>query len=320
MLSTGPRGKLPSYSFPENAALALAAASRYARWRERLRGEVLELDPESVRAIRGRVRELVAENAGPFWVGPAALAQLLERAGISLAPTAVVPPEPDLAAGAARALGFPVVAKVSARGLVHKSEIGGVLVGLGSEEAVREAVRELSRRASRAGHTLDGVVLQRQIERGVEAIVGVTTDPSFGPILVAGLGGVQVELLRDVAIRLTPVSDLDATSMLDGLRSKALLEGFRGAPPADRDALIGFIRRVSALVEAVPELLELECNPVKVLGRGLGAVAVTRGCASPVRRAADRSTWRAPHLTPTRGRRRVRSPSPKRSRRAVSSP
>ena len=129
-------------------------------------------------------------------------------------------------------------------------------------------------RFSRDGTTLDGFWVQRQVDRGVEALVGVTTDPSLGPLVVAGLGGVQVELQRDVAVRLTPLSDLDADEMLSSLRARKLLDGFRGAPPADRDALLDVIRRVAALADLVPELVELDLNPVIVHRRGEGAVAV----------------------------------------------
>jgi NAD(P)-dependent dehydrogenase (short-subunit alcohol dehydrogenase family) len=109
---------------------------------------------------------------------------------------------------------------------------------------------------------------------GVEALVGVTTDPTFGPLLVCGLGGILVELLRDVSFRLTPVTDLDAREMLASLKSSRLLDGYRGSPPADRAALIDVILRISALVEVVPELRELDLNPVKVLAPGAGAVVV----------------------------------------------
>jgi acetyl-CoA synthetase (ADP-forming) len=164
------------------------------------------------------------------------------------------------------------VAKAVAPGLVQKSDVGGVILDLRSEDAVREAVRTLGARLSAAKMDLTGVVLQHQVEAGVEAIVGVTTDPAFGPLLVAGLGGVEVELLRDVAVRLTPVSDIDATEMLAGLRTSKLLDGYRGAPKVDRNALRALIEKVSALVEAVPELEELELNPVRVLPRGAVAV------------------------------------------------
>jgi len=119
-----------------------------------------------------------------------------------------------------------------------------------------------------------GVFLQREVKGGVEALVGVTTDPTFGPLVVAGLGGVLVELLKEVSFRLTPVSDLDAEEMVEKLRSKRLLDGYRGAPPADRAALLAVIQRISALVEVIPELLELDLNPVKILPPGKGAIVV----------------------------------------------
>jgi acetyl coenzyme A synthetase (ADP forming)-like protein len=272
ILSTGPRGRIPSYSFPENAALALSAATRYARWRERPRGHVVALDHDAERAIRRITSGLTRDASSPFWVPPNEVARILELAGIPLAATATTIPDPDQAAAAAAKLGFPVVAKAIAHGLVHKSDIGGVILGLDSEQAVRDAARTLEARTKAAGHALEGILLQRQIDGGVEAIVGVTTDPSMGPLLVAGLGGVQVELFRDVGFRLTPVSDSDAEEMLAGLRASRLLDGFRGAPPADRAALVALIQRVSALVEAVPELVELELNPVKVLAHGAVAV------------------------------------------------
>jgi acyl-CoA synthetase (NDP forming) len=135
-----------------------------------------------------------------------------------------------------------------------------------------------------AGHALEGLLVQKQIEGGVEALVGVTLDPSLGPVLVAGLGGVQVELVRDVAFRITPVSDIDATGMVGSLRAARLLNGFRGSPPVDREALLDVIQRISALVEAFPELVELELNPLVVLPNDQGAVAVdARMRLSPLR-------------------------------------
>jgi acyl-CoA synthetase (NDP forming) len=122
------------------------------------------------------------------------------------------------------------------------------------------------------GVALDSFIVQRQLPRGVEALVGVTTDPSLGPLLVAGIGGVAVELYKDVAFRVTPVTDAGAAEMLDQLRGRALFDGFRGAPRADRSALIDVLRRISALVELVPELSELDLNPVVVLEHGAIAV------------------------------------------------
>jgi acetate---CoA ligase (ADP-forming) len=140
--------------------------------------------------------------------------------------------------------------------------------------AVRAAVGAMRAKLRNAGYALEGLLVQKQMEGGVEALVGVTLDPSLGPVLIAGLGGVQVELLRDVSFRITPVSDVDAAEMIDGLRAAKLLDGFRGSLPVDREDLLRVIQRISALVEAFPELVELELNPLKVLPRGQGTVAV----------------------------------------------
>jgi acyl-CoA synthetase (NDP forming) len=145
---------------------------------------------------------------------------------------------------------------------------------LGSAGAVAEAAGQLATRLAAHGLALERVLLQRQVVGGIEALVGVTADPTFGPLLVCGLGGVLVELLHDVAHRLTPVSDVDAAEMLATLRAGRLLDGYRGMPPGDRAALVEVLQRVSALVEVVPELRELDLNPVKVLPPGAGAVVV----------------------------------------------
>jgi acyl-CoA synthetase (NDP forming) len=149
-----------------------------------------------------------------------------------------------------------------------------VALGLGSHEAVTGAVEAMRARLQAAGHSLEGVLLQREAPAGVDALLGVVNDPTFGPLVVCGLGGVQAELMRDVAFRLTPVSDVDAGEMLDPLRLNTLLAGYRGAPPADRAALLDLIQRVSAMTEILPELQEMDLNPVRVLERGSGAVAL----------------------------------------------
>jgi acyl-CoA synthetase (NDP forming) len=178
------------------------------------------------------------------------------------------------AAAAADELGYPLVAKAVAQGLVHKTEVGGVVLGLRSAAEVTDAVRVLEERLAAHGLALQRVLLQRQVTAKVEALVGVTTDTTFGPLLVCGIGGVLVELVRDVSYRLPPVSDVDADEMLHHLRAAPLLAGYRGQPPADRAALVDVIRRVSALVEVMPELRELDLNPVAVQGVGEGAIVL----------------------------------------------
>jgi len=273
-LAGGPRGNIPSYAFPENAAIALSAAVACARWRRRPQGNVVVLDRATVRAVRRVVERVLLGATDTLWASARDVQEILGLVGIELAPFEEVAPEAGAAVLAADRIGYPVVLKAVAPGLIHKSDVGGVAVGLRDAAAVEAAAATMVDRIRDAGHRLEGLLVQKQIEGGLEALVGVTLDPSLGPLVVAGLGGVQVELLRDVAFRITPVSDVDAAEMMDGLRAARLLDGFRGTPPVDREALLGVIQRLSALVEAFPELAELELNPLEVLPRGQGAIAV----------------------------------------------
>lgn len=271
-LNQGARGAIPSYNFPENAAMALAAATRYGRWRERARGEVLRLGRfarETIRTVVDRALE-GAETAR--WLSPTDLAVILRAAGLEVAlgeRTSIAD-----ASDVADRLGYPLVAKAIVPGLIHKSDAGCVILDLDSSTAVAEAVRTLQARTAAIGSTLEDVLLQRQIRGRIEMMAGVTGDPTFGPLLVCGLGGMMVELLKDVAFRLHPVSDLDADEMLRSLRSSPLLDGYRGGTTGDRRAMTDLIMRLSALVEVVPELTELDLNPVKVLAPGDGAIVV----------------------------------------------
>lgn len=271
-LGAGARGALPAYRFPENAAVALAAAERYGRWRRRPIGTPFVLDAFAREAVRAVVDRVLAGADGPRWLAPDDLTTVLRAAGIGVVTEERVPAEGAVAA--AERLGFPLVAKAIAPGVLHKSDVGGVRLGLRSAGDVAAAVDAIAAAMRAIDAPLEGVLLQREVAGGVEALVGVTMDPTFGPVLVCGLGGVLVELLRDVSFRLTPVTDRDAAQMLASLKGSRLLDGYRGSPAADRAALVDVILRVSALVEVVPELRELDLNPVKVLAPGQGAVVV----------------------------------------------
>ena len=272
VIDAGARGKVPSYAFPENAAMVLAAANRYARWRERPLGTALELNPFAMSTVRAVVDRTLKDANDSIWLAPEDIATILRAAGIevALAERASVADAPQVA----DSIGYPLVAKVIAPDVTHKSDIGGVIMGLHSPLAVAEAAVTLADRARTAGAALEGVLLQREVQGGIEALVGVTTDPTFGPLLVCGLGGVMVELIHDVAFRLSPVTDIDAREMLATLRTCRLLDGYRGAAPGDREALVAVLQRVSALIEAIPELTEMDLNPVKVLPPGKGAIVV----------------------------------------------
>jgi acyl-CoA synthetase (NDP forming) len=225
-----------------------------------------------VARVRAGVRAALAGGAERRWLSAEAVEDVLAAAGIPNAPSRVASPED--AARAAEAIGYPVVVKGLARGLVHRSEVGAVILDLRSGEQVAEAVTLLRRRLASAGLDLERVLVQRQVEGGVEAIVGIVSDPDLGPLVVAGLGGREVELMRDVSFRMAPVTDADAAEMIDRLRMRPLLDGYRGAPRADRAALVDLVQRVSALADAVPEIRELDLNPVKVLAEGQGVIVV----------------------------------------------
>lgn len=199
--------------------------------------------------------------------------QLLEQGGIPtsgarLAETA------DQAVEIADELGYPVVLKVLSQDIAHKSDVGGVALNLADAGAVRDAFDRMMQAVQSAQSTarIDGVSVQRQAAPGTEVIVGMTKDPQFGPVIMVGLGGVLVEVLRDVAFRLVPLEPRDARDMLHEIKGFPLLEGYRGAPPADIAALETLILNVSRFVEAHPEIEELDLNPVFAYPDGAVAV------------------------------------------------
>ncbi|WP_411121564.1 acetate--CoA ligase family protein [Streptomyces sp. x-19] len=200
--------------------------------------------------------------------------QLLRAYGIRV-PREQLVTSAAAAVRAASQVGYPVVLKGSGPELAHKTELGLVKVGLTSASQVRDAYRELTDIARYEDLPLDGVLVCQMIERGVEMVVGVTPDPLFGPTVSVGLGGVLVEVLNDIAVGVPPFGEEHARSMLRRLRGHALLEGVRGMPPADTDALVETVLRVQRMaLELDGELAELDINPLVVLPRGQGAVAL----------------------------------------------
>ena len=268
---------IPSYPFPESAAIALARSARYARWREEPEGQEVrfdDMDLSSAREIVNSARTR-ANSGETAWLTAEESRALLQSAGIPLVPT-VTARTADEAAAAATKLGFPVAVKLASTTLTHKTEVGGVMLDLETTAEVREAVTGIERRLEAQGlrAQMDGVTLQPMVKDGVEAIVGMSADPSFGPVLMFGLGGVYVELLRDVTFRVTPVTDKDVSEMVRAVRGSRLLEGWRGSPAADTAALEQVILRLSQLVGELPEIAEVDLNPLKVLAAGMGCMAV----------------------------------------------
>ncbi|MET7892870.1 acetate--CoA ligase family protein [Streptomyces mirabilis] len=200
--------------------------------------------------------------------------QLLRAYGIRV-PREQLVTSAAAAVRAASLVGYPVVMKASGAQIAHKTELGLVKIGLTSASQVRDAYRELTDIARYEGISLDGVLVCQMVERGVEMVVGVTHDQLFGPTVTVGLGGVLVEVLRDAAVRVPPFGEDQARGMLGELRGRALLEGVRGGPPVDVDALIEVVMRVQRMaLELGDDIAELDINPLMVLPRGQGAVAL----------------------------------------------
>lgn len=260
---------VPVFQFPEEIGRVLGKVSRYADWRRTGPGlfPVLpNLDTERARAL---CRGALAER-GAGWLPVETAREVLRAVGLPVAPGGVARGA-DEAVEIARDVGFPVACAIASLDVVHKSDQGFVELGLGGESDVRAAWQRIEERAAAAGAELGGVLVQPMIAGGTEVMIGVDVDATFGPMIAFGLGGVHVEILRDVVFRVAPLTDRDAREMVGGIRGSRLFDGYRGHPPADRPALEDALLRVSALAEAVPEIRELDLNPLFALPPGEGA-------------------------------------------------
>jgi acyl-CoA synthetase (NDP forming) len=199
--------------------------------------------------------------------------QVLHEAGIPVA-LSVLARDANEAAQAAEKTGFPVVIKVVSPDVAHKSDVGGVRLGLESSEDVEEAFDEIMEavKAAQPDARIDGVAVQKMAPMGTEVIVGMSKDPQFGPVMMFGLGGILVEVLKDVAFRIVPLEPKDARAMVREIKGFPVLEGVRGQPPSDVAALENLILKLSEFIEAHPEIDELDLNPVFAYPDGALAV------------------------------------------------
>jgi acetate---CoA ligase (ADP-forming) len=253
------RPGIAAFAYPESAARALGRAADRAEWLRRPQGTVPELDGIDRAAAEAVIHEALAAH-DDVWLDPAATRRLLEAYGLPLVPERVATTA-DEAADAAAALGLPAVVKTASPG-AHKTETGGIALGLRDEEAVRTA-------AERIGLP---VIVQPLVSGGVEVLAGLVQDPVFGPLVAFGPGGVLAELIGEAAFRITPLTDLDAEELVHGGKAGTLVGGFRGAPPADAAALADLLHRLARLGEDLPDVAELDLNPVLALTDGCVAV------------------------------------------------
>ena len=262
-------GRLPVYRFPEEAVRAVARAAERGAWLARPEEPLpIDLGADTVRAAEA-VEAVLARGGG--WMEAEEVAALLDAYGIAR-PAQRIAGSARAAGTAARELGGPIALKAVADGLVHRSDAGAVAVGLDSPTAVLREAGAMARRLLGAGLRPRGFVVQEMVAGGVELLAGVVADPLFGPVVACAAGGTTAELLADSAVRLTPLGSCQAAEMLRELRSFPLLDGFRGAPRCDLDAIADVLVRLGALADAHPQIAELECNPL-IAGPG-GVVAV----------------------------------------------
>jgi acyl-CoA synthetase (NDP forming) len=251
---------VPCYTFPETAAAALARVVEYAAWRGKPAGVVPRLERIDTPAVRGVIDHAAASGGG--WLDPFATDRLLKGCGLTVAESRAVATASDAVAAAERA-GFPVVMKGHGAKLLHKTESRAVFTGLAVADDVVRAFEALHGRAD-----VERVIVQPMVGDGAEMFIGATRDPLFGHLVMCGSGGTLVELARDTASRLAPLTDRGAAEMIDELRGRVLLRGFRGAPVRDEEAFRDALLRLSALVQLCPEIEELDMNPVIVTTNG----------------------------------------------------
>ncbi len=251
--------KIAVFSYPESAARALGLATRRAEWLRRPAGTVPAVD--GVDAQKGRaVVEAALEDAEERWLDSSEMRAILNAYGVPLVPERVGKTEAE-AFDAARELGYPVAVKTAEAG-AHKTETGGVVLGLEDEDQVRAALARVGLPA----------LVQPMVEKGAELLAGIVQDPTFGPLVAFGPGGVLAELIGEAGLRIAPLTDADVDELVDEGKTGRLVAGYRGAPPANANELRQLLHRLSRLATDLPEVAELDLNPVIALPDRIVAV------------------------------------------------
>jgi acetyltransferase len=263
---------VPNYPFPERAASAMATLADFREEKERP-----IYDPVHFEVDEGAVREVfdTAREEGRVSIGEAEARAILEAYNFAIPPSDLAE-TPEEAIEIADEMGYPVVLKIASPDILHKTDVGGVKLNLNSPDDVRDAFDLMVYRASRyvPGARIWGCLVQKMAPEGREVLIGMSRDPQFGPLVAFGLGGIYVEALKDVVFRVAPFSRQAAEEMIREIRSYPLLEGVRGEPPADHEAMVDALCRVSQLVTDFPEIVELDINPMLVFEEGRGGMAL----------------------------------------------
>jgi acetyltransferase len=266
------RRGVPNYPFPERAVGALRAMAEYRDIQARPLPvfERIDADRDAVRRVFEKTR-----SEGRVTIGDFEAREILQAYGLRI-PASHLAPTVDDAVRIASEIGYPVVLKIASPDILHKTDVGGVKVGLRSSSEVRDAYELMVYRAQRyvPDARIWGCVVQEMTPPGLEILIGMNRDPQFGPLVTFALGGIYVEILKDATFRIAPFSRQEAEQMLEEIRARALLEGVRGRPPADREAVVDTLLRIGQLVQDFPEIVELDINPLMVFEEGQGAIAI----------------------------------------------
>jgi len=264
--------KIPVYAFPESAAQVLGRAATYSEWRKEPPGlipDFEDIDPKHAREICLKA----FHERGAGWLSARENSLVLQSMKLPVA-RGEIAASAEEAVQLAETLGYPVTVKLASNEIVHKSEMDGVHLNLKTADEIRKAFSMIQKRLKQKGKlaAIEGVLVQSMIEDGIEIMVGAAEDPLFGALVAFGLGGIHVEVLGDVCFRINPLTDRDASWMIRQIKGYKLLRGYRGHPAADIPALEDLLLRVSRLLEEVPEIKELDLNPVFAFPPGRGCV------------------------------------------------
>jgi len=262
--------KIPHYTFPESAVRALAAMYEYQRWVERPRTQIKHFDVDV-----GKAQEIIstAKRAGLTNLPQDDALKILSTYGLPVIKTETASSKAE-AVEAAKRIGYPVAMKIISPDVVHKIDVGAVKLDLNNDQDVSEAFDEILKNVNSRvpGARIEGVILQEYLTGGTETIIGIHRDPKFGPLLMFGLGGIYVEAYRDVSFRLAPIRELSADNMISQIRGSKILQGFRGQPPADIKTIAECIERLSQLSIDLPDVTELDVNPLVAFAKGSKAL------------------------------------------------
>jgi acetyl coenzyme A synthetase (ADP forming)-like protein len=265
---------IPTYRHPEIPARIISRAMAYEGWRHQPIGQALHDSDIDLLMVKSICAKAISER-GSGWLTTEETHAILGAVNLPLA-QGTVAGSAEEAVKLAQKIGFPVAVKLASHQVAHKTEMGGVRLNLADDQAVREAFSAIRARLAQAGklEAMEGVLVQPMLSGGVEVMVGMTRDPLFGPLISFGLGGIHVEILGDVQFRVAPLTDRDATEMVRTIKGYRLLTGYRGQPAVDSKTLEDVLLRVSQLVEAIPEINEIDLNPIFALPEGQGCQIV----------------------------------------------